>query len=354
MADQAPPLPVEKLHGLTIVVDDLPRVTQEFGRFFGIARWYVRRLKTGDGMRIITSAGEREGELLWASGATANLHFDLVQPVAGETVFSDFIARRGPGVLDICVSALTPEGLTETLPKLRRDGVGVLQTLRFGADRAIHYLDSVGQLGTVVSVRELPAADADLFEGTPAGEVIEVELGAEADRLPIDRPYHVCVLTRDRRLSVRDGFRRILGVEDWFEYDNEAGVTSADATYYGKPVEGRFRLALGRRGKFAVEVVEMMFGDNVYQDMLDTRGEGIHHVMTSILSPDRLESALAGLTSDGFTMVQDGKAGTIYYGYLAAEGKLADLAVEVLSTATDDPAADFGAEPWAILKGPTY
>jgi hypothetical protein len=193
-----------------------------------------------------------------------------------------------------------------------------------------------------------------MLAGVPVDEIVRIAVGSESDRLPVDKPYHVCVVTRNRRLSVHEGFRRIFGIDRWVEYDNETGVTSSDAHYFGKATNGRFRLILGRRKNFSVEVVEMMFGENVYQDMLDTKGEGIHHVMTTICEVNCLDQAKKSLTSEGYTIVQDGRAGPIYYGYFAAAGKIADLAVELLCPLADNAIESLGEEFGAILIGPNY
>jgi hypothetical protein len=64
---------------------------------------------------------------------------------------------------------------------------------------------------------------------------------------------------------------------------------------------------------------------------------------------------MAALAPEGYSIVMDGAAGLIYYGYFAAAGKLADLAVEVLGPVGEVAMeTEEGEEFWAILKGPVY
>lgn len=358
MGDEVALLPVDTLHGVGVVVEDLKASLSEFSRFFGIAQWSVRRLVSGKEFTVIAPAGEIEAELLWATGGTHNLRFDIVQPVRGKTCFRDFLDRRGPGVQDVSTNVLTPARFDAVVPELAREGIGILQTLRFGSSLEIHYLDSAPQLGTVVKLLVPRVAGAEMLRDVPVEQVLHFDLPSEAQRLPIDRPYHFCVLTQHRRLSVQANFRRLFGIEQWFEYDNEVGRTSAEAHYFGRLVDGRFKLVCGRRGRFSVEVVEHLYGDSVYRDMLATKGEGIHHLMTTICGPDRRELARNTLAAHGYSIVMDGGAGLIYYGYFAAPGKMADLAVEILGPRSesdwDNWQAEGGDEFWAILAGPSY
>jgi len=355
MLNNNAPLQIHQLQGLGVVVEDIRRSMAEFSRFFGIEEWQLRRLVTGREFSITTAAGAPiEATLLWATGGTRNLKFTLIQPVSGNTIFRAFLDKRGSGVQDITTHVLSAAEYDVAIGKLARDGIKPLQTMRFGDALDLHYLDTVTQLGTLVNVLVPRRPSGETLQGILVDEVVRFNWPPVAERLDIQKPFHVCVLTQNRRLSVQEGFRRIFGIESWFEFDNESGVTSSGGTYMGKPANSRFRLACGRRENFSVEVVEMMFGDNVYQDMLDSKGEGIHHVMTTICDPSHVKSVQKALEPFGYTIVQDGAAGPIYYGYLAAQGRIADLAVEVLCPLADNWMEGFGEEFWAILKGPDY
>jgi hypothetical protein len=348
-------LPIEKLHGIGVVVENLRKSLGEYSRFFGITEWSVRRLTSGRSFSVSSASGDIDAELLWATGGTKNLRFDIVQPLRGATCFRAFLDRRGPGVQDISTNVLSPAAFDEVVPKLANEGIGILQTLRFGELLDIHYLDSTAQLGTVVKLLVPRVADAETLEGVPVEEVVRYDPVPEAARLPIDRPYHICVLTKHRRWSVRDNFRRIFGIERWFEYDNEVGRTTQWAHYTGRAVDGRFKLTCGRREKFGVEVVEYLYGESAYRDMLESKGEGIHHVMTTLCDRGRAEQARAALEPEGYSIVMDGGSGLMYYGYFAAEGKLADLAVELLGPIGEEDMETVGGDEfWAILKGPVY
>jgi methylmalonyl-CoA/ethylmalonyl-CoA epimerase len=269
-------------------------------------------------------------------------------------LFQEFLVRRGTGVHDLTTHVMEPAAFDAALPELRRNGIGIRQTLKIEDTLDIHYLDTIGQLATTLKVLVPHRPGGEKLEGVPIETELRFATPAANERLPVEQAYHVCINTRHRRLSVQEGFRRLFGIEDWFEFDNESNVTVRDVHYLGNPTDGRFRLICGRRQQFSVEIVEMIFGDSGYQEMLDTKGEGIHHVFTTVCTLERLDEAKRALARDGYTIVQDGANGAIYYGYLGAPGKLAGLNVEMLCPLSDDWTAGADDGFWQILLGSGY
>jgi hypothetical protein len=348
------PLPIDRLYSIGVVSDDLDKTLAELARFFGIATWEVRRLKSGSGFSLERRGALIDAELLLATGSSSNVRFDVICPVQGTTIFSEWLAQRGPGMHDLATHVLTREAFEEALGGLGREGIGVLQSMRVGDELEVHYLDSAPQLGTVVRILvPLRAGGSDLTQ-VPVERTLKFDVGAPHERLEIEAPYHVCINTKHRRSSVREAFERIFGIERWFEYDNESKVSVEHDHYLGRPADARFRLTCGRREDFSVEVVEMMFGDSVYEDMLRERGEGIHHVFTTVCTREELERVSAALADSGYSIVQDGCVGDIYYGYLAAPGRMADLAVEMLCPMAPNWTREAGDEFWKILMGENY
>lgn len=348
------PLQIERLHGVGVVVSDVERSMAEFSRFFGIAQWRLAELHSGRNFQICANGRDVEAKIRRATGAVGHVRFDLIEPVSGNTSFARYHEQFGSKPHDLTTHVLSPEAFAVARKRLQREGIGIAESLYLGADFEVHYLDSVAQFATslkiVVSRHARDAASAE----SALGDVVSMKLTPADQRLPIDRPYHACVVTRNRRLSVRESFQRVFGVAKWFEYDNETGATVSGAHYRGQPARSRFRLTLGRSANFAVEVVEMIYGDNVYQDMLDTRGEGIHHLMTTSCEIQELNSAKAALAAEGYSIVQDGEAGPIYYGYLAADNRIADLAVEMICPLSPDWKESQDRNFWEILEGSDY
>lgn len=352
MSGLNPPLPIQRLHGLGVIARELDPTLESFSEFFGISEWDVRRLASGSTVELTVNGDRVQTELLYASGAANGIHLDIIVPIAGDTLFSAFVRDRPAGVHDLTTNVMAPDDFERAIPELRRNGLTVSQTLRVGADLDIHYLDSAAQLGTVIRILVPLHPQGQTLPSVPSKRVVSP--APTRPGLPIEAPYHVCINTLNRRASVKEAFERIFGIDRWFDYDNEIGVSAANAHYYGQPSNARFRLSCGRRGDFSVEVVEMIYGDSVYKDMTDRYGEGIHHIFTTVCTLDTLKQAKAALAEQGYEIVQDGEVGDIYYGYLAAPGHIAGLSVEMLCPLAPDWTEAAGEDFWRILLGEGY
>jgi hypothetical protein len=79
-----------------------------------------------------------------------------------------------------------------------------------------------------------------------------------------------------------------------------------DRTYYGKPAWARERIAIARVGDVELELMEVIDGPSIYQDWIEERGEGLHHI--NFLVGD-FDAAIGALTHEGFECIQSGKFG---------------------------------------------
>jgi hypothetical protein len=76
---------------------------------------------------------------------------------------------------------------------------------------------------------------------------------------------------------VAENFWKILGIGPWSIYDWESPLVY-DRTYYGKPAWARERIAIARVGDVELELMEVIDGPSIYQDWIEERGEGLHHI----------------------------------------------------------------------------
>jgi len=56
-----------------------------------------------------------------------DMQLELIQPVSGENIYSDFLAECGPGLHHICMEAESPEGLEAALAQAVDVGAPVVQ-----------------------------------------------------------------------------------------------------------------------------------------------------------------------------------------------------------------------------------
>lgn len=91
------------------------------------------------------------------------------------------------------------------------------------------------------------------------------------------------------------------------------------------------RLALSQMGPIRIELIEVVEGDNIYQDYIEIHGYGVHHF--GLLVED-MEDAIAKAEAEGFSMIMNGSGfgpdGDGHCAYLDTE-ELLGVTLELIS-----------------------
>jgi methylmalonyl-CoA/ethylmalonyl-CoA epimerase len=330
-------LPAEALYRLGVVVKDYKSSIRSFSEFFGINRWKIRRL---DERRLsnATVGGKPAGHsFISAIGSAKGVALELVEPVSGDTVFAEFLQRRGEGMHHLTTNICSPENFQQARAELEKIGVGVAQSGTIDGVMDYHLLDTRQLLAGPLIEVICPHTDSVSRSPEPDEIVNFDESVTSWNRLPIEKTYHVCIVTKHRRDEVRSALEKLLGIDQWFDFGNESGVNAMDTTYYGRACKSAFNLSLGRRNTLCIEVVEMRYGESLYQEMLEQQGEGLHHMMTTICSMEKFAEVRPWLEWEKIPVIQDGRVEDFcYYCYLDTRSKLAGITVEVLAPASKE------------------
>jgi len=78
---------------------------------------------------------------------------------------------------------------------------------------------------------------------------------------------------------------------------------SARTRYRGEPTEARAKLAFFPMGPVALELIEPIGGPSTWQEFLDEKGPGIHHIALKAEGTDRV---VASLCEKGASLAQAG------------------------------------------------
>ena len=135
----------------------------------------------------------------------------------------------------------------------------------------------------------------------------------------------VALVCRDITASAT-AFAKLLGVPvpDVIE---TAGYEATQATYRGAPMtNARAKLAFFRTGAVSIELIEPIGGPSVWQEHLDTHGEGVHHIAFRVADMD---AAVDHLEGQGAQSLQRGDFTGGCYTYLDSE-PLLGVMVELL------------------------
>jgi methylmalonyl-CoA/ethylmalonyl-CoA epimerase len=102
-------------------------------------------------------------------------------------------------------------------------------------------------------------------------------------------------------------------------------------TYNGVPSNAQAKLAFFQLGQVQLELIEPMGGESTWQEILDRKGEGFHHIAFWV---EGMQKSVDFLKSKGISMVQRGDMGEGQYAYFDAEDSLG-ITLELLEHVRD-------------------
>lgn len=99
-----------------------------------------------------------------------------------------------------------------------------------------------------------------------------------------------------------------------------------DAILHGKQKRLRAKLAFAQAGPLELELIEPGEGENIYQEFLSTKGEGLHHLGIRISD---IKSEVSRFKEKGIGVLQSGSAPRVSFAYLDTEN-IAGVILELL------------------------
>jgi hypothetical protein len=227
-----------------------------------------------------------------------------IQPLDGESAFSEHLARRGEGVVSVNYAAESLEALEAEVKRLGSLGVSVLQ-------RA----EVVTPAGRLIVVHMDTAAEGKYVLGLVHPEAPRPPVEGPAAPFPAKLSQYALVV---RSLEKVSAYWQKLG----FPAMDITHGPLTDLVYRGQP--GRFDQRLGwhRHGTVTWEWIEPLAGPTVYEDFLKEHGEGFHHFALDV--PD-IDAASAAWEARGIKIVQSGgwgekgKSGSGRFAYAATD-----------------------------------
>jgi methylmalonyl-CoA/ethylmalonyl-CoA epimerase len=109
-----------------------------------------------------------------------------------------------------------------------------------------------------------------------------------------------------------------LGIGPWEVYTFGPG-TVRDSMVRGKPSSHQYLLAVTWQNEMQLELMAPVTGRSIYDEFLETRGEGLHHLKLYYAD---CAAALARFREKGFTVIQSGRIDADEFYYLDTEKSL--------------------------------
>ncbi len=113
---------------------------------------------------------------------------------------------------------------------------------------------------------------------------------------------HVAVVVRDLDRAM-EHYTNDLGMGPWAVYTLSPDWIR-DMTVHGKEQDYVYTLALCSVGPVLYELIESVRGPNIYEEFLNKRGEGVHHLGYFV---EDIDAEISAMESRGFSMLQSGR-----------------------------------------------
>lgn len=135
----------------------------------------------------------------------------------------------------------------------------------------------------------------------------------------------VGIIVEDIEKSAK-AWTSFLGNDEIPEISVATGSEKTPTKYNGQPSDAKAKLAFFQLDNITIELIEPIGGPSTWQEFLDTKGEGIHHIAFEIKG---MKSYIKNFEDNGIPLVQHGGWDTGEYGYFDGSNGLA-LIIELL------------------------
>jgi methylmalonyl-CoA/ethylmalonyl-CoA epimerase len=289
-ADVAKPTVDLSIYGRVVqvgwVVKDLDRVV-DYWEKLGLKN--IRRAGIQEFPDVTYRGKKTPLSLKMAFGNIGGVEIEWIQPVKGASVYDEYLRKHGDGVHHLAFAVSSPAQLDEQRKYFQAKGV---ETVQYGSWQGTKgkglfaYLDTAPKGGGITM--ELTYNP----DAPPAGTAAKSE-----NEYPFNKIVQYALVVRD-----------VKKVSDFYEHLGFGAMpvdhnVSVDRNYRGQP--GKFEMYLGwwHWGTVTFEWIQPLVGPSVYEDYLDARGEGFHHLAFNVTDMDQ---AIALLKSKGAPMSQSG------------------------------------------------
>lgn len=288
---------------VSLAVRDLDATMDLYHRAFGWAPWQVF-----DHVLPVHHRTELRGQpvhyaLRGAEVYVGSLNFELLQPLEGPNLWTEFMDRRGEGVASIATMFLEREDGDAAKRAFReRFGAEVIMKADIGNHIEYYYLDTEPTFGCLIesgsghAIDFVKPAKVHPHEGAKPGPSPMSGL-----TYPITQ---VSLVTRDLEARVR-AYREAFGWGPWKLFEPHALAAGGP----GSPDTYRVRVAQAVVGDLNFEIIEPLEGPSPWRALLEAKGEGLAGISVTLGSEAELDRARAQFESLGVGRLADGSIG---------------------------------------------
>ena len=292
---------------VSLAVRDLDKTMERYYRAFGWAPWQVF-----DHVRPVHHNTQLRGQpvhysLRGAEVYVGSLNFELLQPLEGPNLWSEFMDQRGEGIASIATMFLEREDgdAVKTAFKEAFD-VDVIMKADIGDHIEYYYLGTEEKFGCLIESGSGHAIDFV----KPA--MVYPQPGAEPGPSPISGISYpitqISVAVRDLE-SKMQAYHRAFGWGPWKIFEADGKAVMHHCEWKGKPAEFRVRWAETMVGDINFELIEPLGEGNPWHEFIESKGEGISSIAVMFNTRAESERVKAQFAGEGIGITAVGHIG---------------------------------------------
>jgi len=155
-ANRQAPFPITNIAQICVIVPNLNQAVENYWKVFGIGPWSFYTYGKPLVKRMTRHGRPSEYKMRVALANVGPMRIELIEPLEGDTVYSEFVEKHGYGVHHVGV--LT-EDMAAALNRAKQAGLDMTQDgAGFGPDDDGHYayLATEDLIGTTIELIERP------------------------------------------------------------------------------------------------------------------------------------------------------------------------------------------------------
>ncbi len=292
---------------ISLAVRDLDKTMEQYYRAFGWAPWQVF-----NHVKPVHHRTELRGEpvdysLRGAEVYVGSLNFELLQPLDGPNLWSEFMDRRGEGIASIAAMFLERED-GDAVKKAFKDtfDIDVIMKANIGDHIEYYYLDTEEQFGCLIE-----SGSGHAIDFVKPAQVYP-HPGAEPGPSPVSGITYpitqVSVAVRDLEAKMQR-YHQAFGWGPWKVFETDGKKVMHHCEMDGKPAEFKVRWAETMVSDLNFELIEPLGDGNPWQEFIDEKGEGISSVAVMFTTQEEAERVKAQFAADGIGVTAVGHIG---------------------------------------------
>ena len=148
--------PVKEIAQICIIVPDIEQAVRNFHEKFGVGPWHFYTYGKPLVKRMTRDGKRTEYRMKVALSNIGSMRIELIEPLEGDTVYSEFVSKHGYGVHHL---GILTGNMQESLNLARDAGIAMsMDGAGFGPDHDGHYayLDTEPLIHTTLELIERP------------------------------------------------------------------------------------------------------------------------------------------------------------------------------------------------------